>query len=217
MGLWFCGVHGKGYTPDEVQVVSPEELRWMTEWAARMADPSAHAARTILDLEAEHEVAMRWIDEPTGLVCRAKFDLLAVGDRAALDYKTCKDGSESEFLRAAERLRYYRQEAFYRDGAAANGLELEDFRFLAMEKPKPGFPALTQVYRYEALAVEVGRMENRALLDRVAGCRLMGYWPGFEMGQVTTIGLPSWRRIDTDIAASAVEAAAYEYDDELPA
>lgn len=230
-GRWYCGTHVKKIEgqPDVVEYVKEEELRWFNEWVVRMQDPNATAIRNVLDLPGEHEVAFRWEDGPTGFMCVGKFDFFApgVGDpwtAVAADYKTCQDASYEEVQRAINKRKYYRQQAFYEDGANANGFSLRDFPFIFLEKPsRRHYPALVNAFRIERLAVEVGRQENRRLLEIAAGCKLTGYWPGFDLSEAHVVGLPAWRGVDQQMAGDALKALAehemedFDDDDELPA
>lgn len=220
-GVWYCGVHGKGRLPDEgVESITEQQRRWMADWKEELEQKDAYAVQDLYHEGGAHEVAIRWIDEPTGLVCRAKFDYLWIenGVGYAHDYKTkAREITDSALSREINDRCYYSQEAFYRMGAKALGVEIADFRFVWFLKSAGNDPGLVRVDRIEPLAVAVGAEEVRGLLDKIAGCRLTGYWPGLDLGRVGTIDLPSWRRVDTEMAASAVEAAAMEYDDELPA
>ena len=89
---------------------------------------------------AQPEVTGLWCEtngkgKPIWLRCR--FDKLAVPLRFIGDYKSTMDASPEAFSRLIARMGYHIQEAFYRRGARALGVDEPEFRFLAQCSEPP--------------------------------------------------------------------------------
>lgn len=147
-----------------------------------------HDAASILFADGKAEVSIFWEDEETGVLCKIRPDWLM--SSAIFDLKTTEDASPSGFTRSIFNYGYFRQAAFYLDGARAAGLDVDAFMFGAVEKSAPFASAF---YYAEATMIEVGRMEYRRHLRTYAECLETGRWPGYP-ARITPIGLPAWYR-----------------------
>lgn len=135
-------------------------------------------------LRAGHgEVSVFWIDEPTGIYCKARPDWLppAIGNSVTpLDLKTSADESPNGFGRAAARLRYDLQAAHYTAGIeAATGLQVRQFIFGAVTS-KP--PVLAVPYVLTDEIRDQGKDERRELIERLAWCQSENQWPAYGAG-----------------------------------
>lgn len=133
------------------------------------------------------EVSIFWIDEETGIYCKARPDWLPriAGKRhgpsvTPLDLKTCADESPNGFSRAAARLRYDLQAAHYTAGIeAVTGMRVDNFVFGAVTS-KP--PVLAVPYVLTDEIRDQGRDERRELMERLAWCRRENQWPAYGSG-----------------------------------
>lgn len=141
------------------------------------------ANRTLSDILARGngEVSIFWIDEATGLYCKARPDWLndSGPDIDALDLKTCADESPGAFGRSAARLRYDLQAAHYIAGIKAVTGRRVNFVFGAVTS-KP--PILAVPYVLTDELAEQGEDERRELLDRLAWCQRENEWPAYGDG-----------------------------------
>jgi exodeoxyribonuclease VIII len=183
---------------------SPESvaaMRWWTEWEEQAGDREVitadewevcraqlAAVRDQPDLAAllrsgRGEVSIFWIDEATGIYCKARPDWLPLADGDSimpLDLKTCADESPSGFGRAAARLRYDLQAAHYSAGIeATTKLRVSAFVFGAVTS-KP--PVLAVPYILTDEVRDQGRDERRELMERLAWCRRENQWPAYGTG-----------------------------------
>ncbi len=137
------------------------------------------------------ELSVFWVDEATGVPCRARFDK-AVRTRHGLvlvDVKTTMDASDLAISKAVATFGYHQQEAHYRAGAIAAGLHPDPaFVFVFVEKEPP---YLVSVAQLDGAAVEVGRRRNERALRMFADYTSTGVWPGYDPA-VSEIGLPHW-------------------------
>lgn len=150
---------------------------------------NAHpSARNLLDNSDDRELSIAWDDAETGVRCKARLDIHSRRVAYAADVKTTSDASPKAFARTIANFGYHRQAAMYADGAAAVGLDVRDFVFIACEKTPPYAVA---VYRLRDSDIELGRMQLRDLLRTFARCMDAGEWPGFD-GGISEIALPTW-------------------------
>lgn len=130
------------------------------------------------------EASVVWIDEETGLLCKARVDWLKHKDGKFCDLKTTVDASD--FERSLYRYGYHRQMAFYRRGLLANGIDSEPW-IMAVEKSAPfGCRAAPM----DSAAVAVGNDDLDVLLNRVVECEQSGQWPGYANPE--SWALPDW-------------------------
>jgi exodeoxyribonuclease VIII len=124
-------------------------------------------------LEGLHEHRMTW--SIAGRACRGTPDI--IGKDFIADLKTTNDASPWRFSRAALRMAYHAQLAWYQRGAAANGWHCPTGVLIAVETSAP-------------YAVTVHRLTPRALLEgnklcvswfeQLRNCEESGHWPGYS-------------------------------------
>lgn len=192
---------------------------WRTK-AAKEAKEAAYAAGRVPLLVADHErveamadtvrrhpiagpllhpdsgqpeVSAFWVDRPTGVWCRARFDFLrhlVLGRRRIIvDYKTTPNASLEHIQRAIHRFGYHQQGAHYTDGAAVLGLGDSPAFVLVFQETDP--PHLVTVVQLDPVALRIGRDLNRQALDIYAECRRTGHWPAHS-DDIEPIALPAW-------------------------
>lgn len=149
---------------------------------------------------AEHrELSIVWIDEATGVTCKARFDSLTPGVAGGViaDIKSTIDASERAFARTIFEYGYHRQGAFYLDGAAVHQLPVAHYLNIAVEK-EPPFAAAC--YRIMDAAIDAGRDVVRGLLKTYATCQALNEWPAYPH-HVIDIALPdwAWKQADDEI------------------
>lgn len=162
------------------------ELVPFSDYALCQAQVAAVAAQTELAMllrEGHGEVSIFWIDEATGLYCKARPDWMPPPSGAEvwpLDLKTCADESPSGFGRAAARLRYDLQAAHYTAGIqVATGLRVGAFVFGAVSS-KP--PILAVPYILTDEIRDQGAEERVELMQRLAWCIKNNEWPAYGSG-----------------------------------
>lgn len=213
----------KNPSPDSIAA-----MRWWTEWKEQSGDrhvitPDEFAlVQQQLDavmrepelaalLRAGHgEVSIFWIDEATGIYCKARPDWLPTlaGIRrgssiTTLDLKTCADESPNAFGRAAARLRYDLQAAHYTAGIeAVTGCVVDRFVFGAVTS-KP--PVLAVPYVLTDEIRDQGRDERRELMERLAWCQRENQWPAYGAG-IQLLDFPAWAKAGGEVEVEWSEA-----------
>lgn len=129
------------------------------------------------------EVSAFWIDEETGLYCKARPDWIGVVSDGAcdvLDLKSTADESPNGFGRAAARMGYHLQRAHYVDGVEhAGGLKVSRFIFAAVTSARP---VLAVPYILTDEIAQQAADERRELLERFAWCKREDQWPAYGEG-----------------------------------
>lgn len=128
-------------------------------------------------LASQTELAMIW-QEPNGVWCRAKADVIDDTRDRIIDIKTTTDATPSVFSRRSYfDYGYHIQEAFYRRGYRAITGRDCDFRFVAVDKDAPHltatFASAPSVQAYADSLVE------RAI-KTWAECTAADEWPGYD-------------------------------------
>lgn len=143
-------------------------------------------ARKVLSV-GQAEQSLYWTDKETGLLCKCRPDWL--NPAYIVDVKSTDDASPEGFQRSAWNWRYWVQAAWYLDGVEqATGERPGAFIFAAFEKNPPYVPAF---YFADEPMLEMGRMEYRKLLYRLAACMNTDMWPGYD-NEIKPLSVPLW-------------------------
>lgn len=150
-------------------------------------------AKAILDMPGEREYSIVWEDKPTGLLLKCRVDIYT----AAIigDLKTSRDVRPKNFASAVANMGYHRQVAMYQDGVEALTGDKLPFVFITVRNSPP---YTCEVFDLDESAVELGRQQNRKLLEGLAECRDSGDWHSDTWGDITTLSLPGWARDDAN-------------------
>jgi len=135
-----------------------------------------------------------WIDGPTGIRRRVRFDWLPSIHSGRLiipDYKTAADASNDAFQKALDNYGYNQQTAWYEEAAIALDLGGQDTELLFIVQEKTA-PYLVNVVGIDYFAREIGRAKNRHAIDVFAECTASGIWPGYSDTDPNYLALPGW-------------------------
>lgn len=138
------------------------------------------------------EQSCYWTDEKTGLLCKARTDLLIEDMGLCVDLKSCLDASEKPFRNSIVSYFYDLQAAHYLDGfSKTTGKNFDSFVFACVEKD---YPFEVVLYRMSDAAVENAKDIQRSLLDRIYQAQKdlgEGKAAGYPTGFVE-IDIPNW-------------------------
>jgi exodeoxyribonuclease VIII len=136
------------------------------------------------------QLVLIWVDEPTGLTCKARLDYWNEQLHCITDLKTTRNAKPEEFAKDIFKFKYYQQAAFYLDGfCSATGEEIApSFVFFATEKVEP---YVHNALELGELSLTAGRASYRSALDRYAKCLKDDKWPMYRE-EVTMIEMPDW-------------------------
>lgn len=129
-----------------------------------------------------------WTDADTGIECKCRPDYLR--SSVAVDLKTTNDASPEGFIKSAYNYRYHVQAWWYLHGLQANGIDVRDFVFIAVEKEPPFAVCL---YAADDLMLQLGEREAKANLHTYAECISSGLWHGYDSTPtIHSLSLPDW-------------------------
>lgn len=138
---------------DGLTVISPGTLVHAQAMAAAV---QAHPEAGRLLAQATDYELSAYADHPTGARVRARFDAVCPG--AIGDIKTCRDADPENFGRTVNALGYHISAANYIDIARANGLDVDKYVLICVEKePTPGGDYRVSVLELHADAIDRGR------------------------------------------------------------
>lgn len=167
---WETGQDGK-------PVLTLDDVGEVQAWA--MAVEHHEFASKLLGGKGRNELSLVWVDEPTGLTCRARVDRLAYdpgGYPSHIDIKTTiQQPAERNINRLVWDYGLDLQAAHYRAGAAALRPGERKFWFIFICKKPPHEIACLEM---SAAWEEIGARRWRHALDRYAECLATDQWPG---------------------------------------
>lgn len=134
-----------------------------------------------------------WIDGPTGIRRRVRFDWLPTihyGRLIIPDYKTANDASNDAVQKDIAKYGYNQQAAWYEEAAQALDLGGQDTELLLIVQEKAA-PYLVNVVGFDFFSREIGRAKNRVAIETFAECTATGIWPGYG-DEPNYLALPGW-------------------------
>lgn len=132
-------------------------------------------ARFIRSGMGKAEECHYWIDEETGVRCKAMTDWRA-GGSVIIDLKSTDDASPQGVRRSIRKYGYDFQTAFYLDALFATTGVRHDFFFLFTEKKAP---YLSAAYVLTPEDIQAARARYRDALITYRECLQTGMWPGY--------------------------------------
>lgn len=136
----------------------------------------AHREAMDLLVGGRHEHVIEWVDQGTGIKCKARLDNLRPNDIS--DIKSTRHKTPREFLRDATNLLYYGQLAWYHDGAVAAGVLPVGAALPAIVAPQTVEPYDVMPFRMTLGAYFTGQRLWQSLIRRYAQCQAADWWPG---------------------------------------
>lgn len=181
----------EAYAVDAVPLLRSEYERVQEMAAALRRHPVA--SRLFAPGSGLPEQSLFWVDERTGVWCRARPDWLphAIPGRRMIipDYKSCVAADLQSLSKAVFNFGYHQQATWYPDGIQALGLADDvAFVFVAQEKTPP---YLITVFELDEMAMQIGRALNRDALDAYKQCTTSGEWPPYN-ASIAHLSLPPW-------------------------
>jgi hypothetical protein len=164
-----------------------------------MADSVRRVCGEWLKMDALKEQSVYWTDGDTGIRCKSRLDWLIETPKAivVLDLKTTGDASPMAFRKRVEDLKYWLQDATYRDAAksATQSDKPIHFYFIAVEDK---FPFATALHRLDAEDVANAADGRRRAMASLANCLKSGEWAEPWESTINPLPLRRWA-FDTSI------------------
>lgn len=150
-------------------------------------------AKKFIGAPGPTEHTIRWQDNETGLMCRARRD--KVLPFAIFDIKTSTESDEESFRRTALRFGLHRQAAFYIDGhLAVTGDEVR-FAFIVVST-EPPFDVACYEIKDDELAL--GRRQVRKTMFALADCIQYDDWRSPEQKEIKPLKYPPFALRDLE-------------------
>lgn len=137
------------------------------------------------------EVSLWWDCEQTGVLCKARPDLVKhfPGGSVILgDLKTTEDAGAEAFARSVADYSYHTQAHWYSEGATATLGTVVSFLFAVVES---SFPYAACSYTLDDAAMKIAADINLAVRERFKQCDQLQQWPGYP-SETRDLALPSW-------------------------
>lgn len=144
---------------------------------------------TINDLLSEGEGEKELYANIEGVDCKGKLDWYRNG--IIVDLKTVQDASANGFAKQCATYHYDFQAAFYSELARQNGLKVNHFIFVAVEKTAP---FLTATYIATPQVIENGTRKYKQALKIWKECHELNQWRGYPTG-IQELTLPTWAEV----------------------
>lgn len=198
---WLCGTHGKG-EPTMTASLTADDMDAINGMAKSLLE--SDTAPLFKAMKAS-QLTCLWIDEETGLPCKARLDGVSVCQLPGFDgpgsvrwdLKTTKATNPHEFIKDANKFAYFLQDAHYSSGAAtlakAQGKEVIDIPFIfAVACNTPSSPLgrhTSFLWEYDAQARASAESERAHLMRKLKACFDSGNFPpkrvkGIQSGSV---------------------------------
>lgn len=135
------------------------------------------------------ERSIFWIDEETGLLCKARPDYLLLDKGIITDLKSAADAADDQCSRHLFDFDYFVSAAWYLHGASkVYNRPFGDFVLLFQEKRRPFAPNIFQV---DQEAINAGHLLCRKAIRTIHACIQSGKWPGYS-DKIRPLALPPW-------------------------
>lgn len=178
-GRWYCGVHGKNKERTRLDRIPLRAKEWQQIVGMQESVWSHPFARQLLETPEPVESSAYWIDDATGVLCRARRDKMAVAHGFMMDLKSSESAHARDFSRSVWNYGYHRQGPWYLKGNALADPDhpVAGFAFCVFEK-KP--PHGCQLFALTERAMERGWEQLTRLVEQYAECLRTGEWPCYS-------------------------------------
>jgi hypothetical protein len=140
-----------------------------------------HATAKDLIIDAVYEKSIYWIDEDTGLLCKARPDIWH--SSVIADIKTTECARENRFQYSISDYGYHIQAAMILDAVKKMALEEHmNFFFIAAETKRP-YPVVS--YPLNSQSIYQGKEEYKSALHKMKECFDKNEWPGYEDKEIS--------------------------------
>lgn len=146
-------------------------------------------AGKILRGAAEKQVVISWVDDRTGLPCKAELDLVSTAYGIINDVKTSKAVGQFPFARSVLDYGYHIQARWYQWAWRELTGETLPFVFIVV-KNKP--PYNCECYDLHQKWAELADARIKYGLERLARCYESGNWRSATWGEIVTLDILPW-------------------------
>jgi hypothetical protein len=153
------------------------------------------SARKLLSGVDMREATAVWENKKTGVLCKARADLINTELETIIDLKSCNDARSMPFGKDIVNYSYDLQATAYLEGFKAAGVNVRRFVLIAIEKDPPYAVA---VYEVPIEVIIACQNEWHEYLKTYSECKANNRWPGYSDG-VQFAEIPNWRLYELGI------------------
>lgn len=153
-----------------------------------MQSASTHVAARKIISDCTSEVTVIFIEQSSGILCKARIDCYDRALRYFADLKTAREVEPWAFARQSASLYYHFQYAFYRIALHSVFGVWIPVKCIAVQN---NAPFDTVVFNVSTHTVDVGMKLVMESLTKLKECRESGDWPGISSDEVD-LELPAW-------------------------
>lgn len=141
---------------------------------------------------AQYEKSLYWTDPYTGLLCKARPDIIHAN--MICDLKTALSASRRDFQNSLYTYGAYIQAGMIHVAMKeVMQIDIRNFIYIVLEKE---YPYAHAIYQLDELAIEQGIVEFKNTLLRIKECLDKNEWPSYETSIIT---LPAWAANETGV------------------
>lgn len=182
---------------DGCSIVSKSEVGGLNEMAVSFS--CNHEARKWIDLQnGDSEVTIIFVEQLTGILCKARIDFLDKACRFFTDLKTSRAVDTHGFTRQFTTMNYHFQFAFYQMAINSVYGVWPDAKCVAVQNCEPYD---TVCYNVSPLALTEGKKLVLDSLAKLQECQKLGVWPGI-CNETIELDLAPWAIPDQEIEES---------------
>ncbi len=180
----------KKANPEKNCLTKVEAEEWRAIAASVHTHPQAHALLTRAKESGGTEVSLLWEDPDTGLMCKARLDLLICDAKPHLivDAKSTRDARPHDFARSIANYFYHLQAGWYCRGYEVVTGERPAYGFIAAEKSPP---YAVQCYQLKMSDVDWADWKCGEILARYALCKESRVFPAY-LPEMAILETPAW-------------------------
>jgi len=175
-----------------------KEFEHMPQMSIQESENCIQAANSVLDNDLAQEylngslyqLSLVWVDEETGLLCKARPDIKPEGN-IIVDLKSTANVSYRVFQKVFHNLKYHWQAAFYSQGwEKLTSEEIWRFEFICVETE---FPYPVEVYGVDmdSDTIDLAKVQINSTMSRYLECKETDRWP-VSSGVERDIELPGY-------------------------
>lgn len=151
-------------------IVARTNLQAHTRIGKLFADP---------DAMREVSVVFEWPTEHGPVICKLRADLLSQRYGMCADLKSTTNANRRPFLSVCRQMGYHYKAAFYVEGLAQAGLDVQHYLIPAVEQAEP---CGVRAYAFSMATMNQAGLAVEGAVTQWAACKAVGRWPGYDDG-----------------------------------
>jgi len=140
----------------EILYLHPEDINMIEKMYESLM---AHPLTSNIFASGQPQVSLFWIDESTGIRCKARIDFLCIDINLIVDLKTTKDASYNQFRWDAKKYKYNYQASWYQEGYKSLTGKLLNWNYVCIENTPPFAQEQIAIYNLPQIEMDAAALE----------------------------------------------------------